>query len=104
MRTSATLALVTTLALVACGSEDDGDGGGGGGAAAATACNSYCDSTASCPYFAYTDATECKQYECDLSQLPDACAATFKAYYDCVNAKADVCDETGCQPDLDACM
>lgn len=107
IRTSAALALVLGLAVVACGSEDDGggDGGGGNGAAAMTSCNTYCDATASCTDFAYADVAQCKEYECSmLDQAPDACATTFRAYYDCVNAKADVCDETGCQPDLNACM
>ena len=110
IRTSVAGTLILAFAVVACG-RDDGDGGGGGGggngsgAAAKTACNTYCDATASCPLFAYTDAAECKSYECDgLEQLPDACATTFKNYYECVNAKSDKCDETGCEPDLNACM
>lgn len=105
MRTSVALALLLGFAVVACGSDDDGGGSGGGSNAAATAsCNNYCETTASCSDFAFTDVAECKQYECDFSQLPAACAAAFKDYYDCVLAKSDVCDETGCQPDLDACM
>ena len=104
IRTSAALGLVLGFAVVACGSEDD-SGGGGNGAAATTSCNTYCDATPGCTDFAYEDAAQCKEYECSmLDQAPDACAATFKAYYDCVNAKADVCDETGCEPDLNACM
>lgn len=105
-RTSAAVALVMTFALVACGSDDDGGGGGSAsGAAAKTSCNTYCDAVASCVDFAYTDAAECREYECSmLEQAPDACAQTFKAYYDCVLAKSDRCDETGCEPDLNACM
>jgi hypothetical protein len=65
----------------------------------------YCDATVSCPMFAYTDAAECKSYECSgLDQSKGACAATFKGYYDCINAKADVCDESGCTVDFNACM
>lgn len=105
IRTSATLALVLGLTVVACGSDDDGEGGSGSGAAAVAACNSYCDAIASCPEPDYTDAAECKEYECSmLDQAPAACADTFKAYYDCVLAKSDVCDETGCEPDINACL
>ena len=106
IRSSAVGALVLALGLGACGSDDgDGDGGGGNGSAATTACQSYCDATVGCTDFAYADAADCKMYECEgLSQAPDACATTFKNYYDCVLAKTDVCDETGCEPDFAACM
>lgn len=106
IRTSAAVALVLTFALVACGSEDDGGGGGStSGAAAVASCNTYCDAIASCPEPDYLDAADCKEYECSmLEQAPDACAQTFKAYYDCVLAKSDVCDETGCEPDIQACL
>lgn len=102
-RMSAALALVLACTLAACGSDDDGGGGGGG--AAKESCYAYCDATASCDSFAFTDAAECKTYECDgLDQTSGSCATAFKNYYDCVNAKSDVCDETGCQVDINACM
>jgi len=105
IRTSVAGALVLAFALVACGSDDGGDdGGGGNGAAATAACNTYCDLTASCTDFAYSDAAQCKSYECAFEQAPEACASAFKTYYDCVNAKTDPCDETGCQVDINACM
>ena len=106
-RTSATLALMLAFALVGCGSDDDGGDGGGSaaGAEAKTACLAYCDATLSCPLYGYTDAAECKSYECDLlDQFPDPCATEYKNYYECVNAKSDVCDETGCEVDINQCM
>lgn len=55
--------------------------------------------------FGYMDVAECKSYECDgLEQATGACGTAFKTYYDCVNAKSDVCDETGCELDFNACM
>ena len=108
MRTlrSATAILLSVFVTMACGSDDDENGSGGGatGAAAQARCLEYCDATASCALFAYTDAAECKSYECDgLDQVPNACGTAFKDYYDCVLAKSDVCDETGCEVDIAAC-
>lgn len=104
IRNCAATALLMAFALVGCGSEDD-DGGGGDGGAAKTACEAYCDATMNCPLFGYMDVAECKAEECsNLEQAPAACATALKNHYDCVNAKADVCDETGCETDINACL
>jgi len=106
IRNYAAIALLMAFALVGCGSEDDeGGGGDADGAAAKTACEAYCDATLGCTEFAYLDVAECKSEECSmLDQTSGACAATMKNYYECVNAKTDKCDETGCEPDYNACL
>jgi len=106
LRTSVASALILAFLVVACGSDDGDDGGGSGtGAAAKTSCEAYCDATVSCPLFGYEDVAECKEYECgDLDQFSGDCGTAFKNHYDCVNAKTDKCDETGCDTDLNACM
>jgi len=89
--------------LVACGSDDDDDGGGSSSASAAVAsCNSYCDKDAAAMCGVYTSADECKMTECDASGASAACADKIKAYYDCQNALADVCDFAGCTTEFDA--
>jgi len=106
IRTSAAAALMLAFALVACGSDDGDDGGGSGtGAAAKTSCNAYCEATASCPDYFFTDVEECKANECGgLEQATGDCGTAFKNHYDCVNAKTDKCDEVGCELDFNACM
>jgi hypothetical protein len=96
-------AVLLVFSVVACGGDDDDDGSGATGSAALSSCNAFCDAagTASCPD--YTDAAECKSFECDgLDQTPaGACADAIKAYYDCLKAQPDVC-MTGCSTEADA--
>lgn len=104
IRNCSASALLVAFALVGCGSDDD-DGGGGSGGAAKAACEAYCDATVSCPYFTYTDAAECKSYDCvGFDQLPAECATAYENYYECIIGNADVCDDIACLDHLNACL
>jgi hypothetical protein len=93
------LGLFVVLATSGCG---DSKGGSGNAAAALASCNSYCDAfiAKACPAPAlFATAAECKMEECvDTSAASANCNNAIKTYYDCRQTQADLCEDTGCDP------
>jgi hypothetical protein len=85
-----------SIALLAagCGSDDDGNSGGASKDAAITSCKSYCDKDQAAACGLYGSAQECYDFECDIpGSPPAACVNAIKAYYDCLGASSDICNE-----------
>lgn len=78
------------LGATGCGS-DDGDSP----ASATTACEAYCKKEKDCD--ATISVEECILYSCsNLEKTPPACQNALRAFYDCMNKAADICDTASC--------
>ena len=95
------LGLCAVLASSGCGHDDTG------AAASLMSCNAYCDTYAAavCPTPLYPDVDMCKKTTCSIIPAqPAVCQAEIKAYYDCMQAQADVCAHTNCPDELDVLL
>ena len=93
------LGLAFSFALLGCGSS------GGDSAATQASCDAYCSAyiAATCDPSNYVSVSDCETNECGgLSAAPSNCQATIKAYYDCEKTQADICGDTGCDPQFAA--
>jgi hypothetical protein len=84
---------VLLLAALGCSSS------GGTLSATQDSCTAYCDAyvAAGCPSPVYTSASACVSAECvPLKGGSPSCQMAFKTYYDCEQAQADICGDTGC--------
>jgi hypothetical protein len=93
------LVLLLCSAALGCGSS------GGTLSATQDSCTAYCNTyiAAGCRSPFYSSASACVNVECvPLKGGSSSCQTALKAYYDCEQAQADICGDTGCASELAA--
>ena len=85
--------LVLGVAMAGCASDEEGDDGGGSNAALARSCHDSCDAQAAVVGCMLMVTPETCNALCDSNarELPDECADSFTAYYDCTVATGYEC-------------
>lgn len=92
--------VTSTLALGAtgCGGDDDDSSQG---STAQSSCETFCNKEKDCD--STTTVDECIMYSCnDIAKSSSACQSALKAFYDCMNKTANICDSAGCSTQEDA--
>lgn len=96
--------LVST-GLIGCGRDDDRsrftyDGEGG---ASTQACHEFCVTQKEADCGLYVSIAECHRYECRSAPgSTSTCLDAIEVYYECMEPAAEVCNLTGCTPELEA--